>query len=84
MVDDFKPVVTNVPSVPVDPPKRVEPVVKSARDQVRNVVSEGGDVECPCTVVEFNAIHDEFRSERRACKLDLKFVDGVLYASARL
>lgn len=86
MVDDFKPVVTDVPSVPVpvDPPKKVEPVVKSARDRVLSLLENGGEMSCDCSVEEFQSIFEEFRPQRRSCVLGVNWVDGVLHASARL
>ena len=72
----------NEVSLPVKPAP--EPVGVSMCDRVNDLLESGGDISVSCTIEEFNEVFLKFKPERRACKLEVNWVDGVLHASARI
>jgi hypothetical protein len=73
---------TPAPELPVNPVPEPESV--NLCDKVSDLVTVGGDLSVPCTIEEFNEVFVKFKAERRACKLELSWTDGVLHASSRV
>ena len=63
-------------------PPALEPV--SLSDELDLLLLEGGELYAECSIEQFNEVFVKYRPQRRACKLELSWTDGVLHASARL
>jgi len=61
-----------------------EPVDVDLSGKIEDILSSGGDLSVKCTLEEFNEVFTKFKPQRRACKLQLNWSDGVLNASARV
>lgn len=61
-----------------------EPVDVDLSGKIKNLLSSGGELSVTCTIEEFNEVFVKFKPERRSCKLELNWADGVLNASARI
>lgn len=65
-------------------PTTPEPKSLSISDKIDNLLVSGGEISVECNVEEFQHVLAKYKPQRRACKLELSWSDGLLHGSARL